>query len=462
MTDKYASRAPKSATPIGTLDNSITPFKQTTLGPLPQDWETGLFVRLCESSAFGPRFSSEMYSSDGGVATLRTTDMDSEGNIDLSTMPRAAISPSSMVSHLLEPGDLLISRSGTCGIASIFPGHDIPVLPGAFLIRFRLHDRKQARFYRRYFNSSLGSPRLARLAVGGVQKNLKGSSILSLEVPIPPVTEQHRIVEVLDTLDKAILKTEQLIAKLKQMKQGLLHDLLTRGIDKNGELRDPERHSTNFKVSRLGTIPRCWEVVPLRELTTANSPITYGVVQPGPHDRNGILFVRGGDFPEGRIEIERLRTISKTIDRQFLRTRLRGGEVLVSLVGQPGSSAVVPTSIAGANVARQVAMIRLGYRIVPEFLQAFLSSETGQRNLLGDTLGTVQKVINLKELRELHVPVPSISEQKIVIAVLRHHVERQQAEVMSLSKLRLLKRGLMDDLLTGRVRVAPLLAEPPP
>ncbi len=75
-------------------------------------------------------------------------------------------------------------------------------------------------------------------------------------MPLPPLPEQRRIAEILDTLDEAIRKTEQVIAKLQQMKQGLLHDLLTRGIDDNGELRDPERHPEQFKDSPLGRIPR--------------------------------------------------------------------------------------------------------------------------------------------------------------------------------------------------------------
>lgn len=72
--------------------------------------------------------------------------------------------------------------------------------------------------------------------------------------------KQRRIAQVLDTIDDVIRKTEELIAKLKQMKQGLLHDLLTRGVDDNGELRDPERHPELFQDSVLGRIPKGWDV----------------------------------------------------------------------------------------------------------------------------------------------------------------------------------------------------------
>ena len=86
---------------------------------------------------------------------------------------------------------------------------------------------------------------------------------MSGEVNLPPLPEQRQIAAILDTIEDAIHKTEQIIAKLKQVKQGLLHDLLTRGIDDNGELRDPERHPEQFKDSPLGRVPWGWEVTQL-------------------------------------------------------------------------------------------------------------------------------------------------------------------------------------------------------
>jgi len=80
--------------------------------------------------------------------------------------------------------------------------------------------------------------------------------------------ERSAIAYILDTADEAIVKTETLIAKLKAIKQGLLHDLLTRGLDENGELRDPERPPEQFKDSPLGLIPGEWEVLPLEKVGT--------------------------------------------------------------------------------------------------------------------------------------------------------------------------------------------------
>ena len=139
----------------------------------------------------------------------------------------ARVSPKSMSAHLMSVNDLVISRSGTCGIAAVFPGWGAPVVPGAFLIRFRLKQPRSAAFYRRYFNSQLGRPRLDRLAVGGVQKNIKGSSVLALLVPVLSETESEAIRVAINDADRrlAIERSEQV--KLKTLKRGLMDDLLT-------------------------------------------------------------------------------------------------------------------------------------------------------------------------------------------------------------------------------------------
>lgn len=153
--------------------------------------------------------------------------MDDEGNISLETMPRAAIAPSSLSQHLLRPNDLLISRSGTCGIAAVFEGHDVETVPGAFLIRFRLHNPVISRFYRLYFNSSLGRPRLERLAVGGVQKNIKGSEVLSLLVPVMPADEAMLACERVSAMQESLGSYVEKGEKLRLLKAGLMEDLLT-------------------------------------------------------------------------------------------------------------------------------------------------------------------------------------------------------------------------------------------
>ena len=159
-----------------------------------------------------------------------------------------------------------------------------------------------------------------------------------------------------------------------------------------------------------------WDGVPLDDLTEKETPITYGVVKPG--EEGDVPFVRGGDIAGGRVLMDQLRTIGRDVSQQYRRTLLRGGEILVSLVGNPGQIAIAPPSLAGANIARQVGLVRLKPGIDTRFVSYFLQSHDGQTALGAQSLGSVQQVINLRDLKTVKVPLPPLAAQKAIAAVL--------------------------------------------
>jgi type I restriction enzyme S subunit len=159
-----------------------------------------------------------------------------------------------------------------------------------------------------------------------------------------------------------------------------------------------------------------WQSRPLDSLVTHDSPITYGVVKPG--EEGDVPFVRGGDIVDGLVRIDQLRTITTTVSQQYKRTLLRGGELLMSLVGQPGQVAVASPTLAGANIARQVGLIRLQDIVDAHFLSYFLRSPDGIAGLGKFTGGSVQQVINLSDLRQVPVPLPPLDEQQRIVTLL--------------------------------------------
>jgi type I restriction enzyme S subunit len=167
-------------------------------GAIPLGWETINLRNIVNSSAYGPRFSSDLYEEKGKIALLRTTDRYEEGNISYETLPLVQFSNEDFSRHFLKHDDLLITRSGTCGITSIFGEFYYPVLPGAFLIRFRLKPIVLPRFIKYYLNSQIGREILSSLESGCVQKNLNTITLFQMKLPFPPLLEQKNIVSYLD------------------------------------------------------------------------------------------------------------------------------------------------------------------------------------------------------------------------------------------------------------------------
>jgi type I restriction enzyme, S subunit len=160
------------------------------------------------------------------------------------------------------------------------------------------------------------------------------------------------------------------------------------------------------------------DTIPLGQLVAAGESITYGVVKPGDNPPDGVRFIRGGDIKAGRVDTSGLRHISSEVSKQYKRTLLRGGELLVSLVGNPGEVAIASPDLAGANIARQVGLVRLAPSSSAEFIKYYLMSPPGKLALGAQSLGSVQSVINLSDLKRVPVPQLPLSTQQAIAAIL--------------------------------------------
>jgi type I restriction enzyme S subunit len=242
------------------------------------EWRTARFAEICEHSAFGPRFGGELYATDGNVATLRTTDISEDGRIEYNTMPLARLDLAKFRQHFLRANDLVITRSGRIGTAALFEGFRLPVLPGAFLIRFRLKsDRADPRFYRYFFNSPAGQELLTSIATGSVQQNLNITSVHGLEVPVPPLSEQRTIARILGTLDDKIELNRQMNETLEAMARALFKSWFVDfdPVRAKAEGRDPglpkeiaDLFPNRFEDSELGEIPMGWKLGTLGHVAT--------------------------------------------------------------------------------------------------------------------------------------------------------------------------------------------------
>jgi type I restriction enzyme S subunit len=297
-------------------------------------------------------------------------------------------------------------------------------------------------------------PRIAE--TGSAEQAIKGKTLSKtklqrLKIPVPPLPEQRRISEVLDAADAAIRRTERVIAKLHEVKKGLLHDLLTRGLDADGNLRDLDAHPEQFKDSPLGRIPREWEVQTLQEVAQID-PESLGSGTPPDYQFKyiDISAVDGGVINWDAVTTETFETAPSRARRI-----VRPGDVLLGTVRPRLQSHAFAnwSERSGYVCSTGFAVIRSEETVKPRFMRSFIFSEIMTAQLRRAETGSNYPAVPKSDVEELLVSVPCLSEQSRIAAVLDAHDARIRAEEATLDKLHQVKRGLMDDLLTGRVRV---------
>jgi type I restriction enzyme S subunit len=303
---------------------------------------------------------------------------------------------------------------------------------------------------------------LERVKTGMAESQLNFSNSMLLGTPLvfpPDLSEQRHVAAILDTVDEAIRQTEAVVEKLKKIKQGLLHDLLTRGIGKDGKLRPPPAQAPHlYKGSPLGKIPNEWEVKEIKRMSTlitkGTTPTTYGF----DYAKEGVAFLRVENISnEGSIDVQGCLHITVACQEFMRRSQLKEADVLISIAGTIGRSACVPATTLPANINQALAIVRCEEsQLLPPFLSYYLSSQLGRSAMLGQTVQLAQANLSLTEVGRTLVAMPATPEQRSIVSALQAHGERTDADSKTCEKLKLIKQGLKEDLLTGRVRVTDL------
>lgn len=274
-----------------------------------------------------------------------------------------------------------------------------------------------------------------------------------LQVRLFSEQEQAVIIEILDTLDTQIRRTEEVIAKLKQVKQGLLTDLFTRGIDENGELRPPPEEAPElYKDSPLGKVPRDWRIAPIMEIGEIVTGATPPASDPAAWGQH-VPFVTPVDIGETNQVYSTERMISERGLRHV--RQVPSGSTLVvcigSTIGKVGLAAVPVTT------NQQVNAVIPSDKNNSSFI--FLAIHSYIRQILAWAGLQAVPIVNKSTFGSMQIPLPPEPEQTAIANRAKALEERMVGEKAVLEKLRHEKESLMNDLLTGRVRVTPLLEQ---
>lgn len=362
-----------------------------------------------------------------------------QGNAEFGTRHPVPCLRCSAPTRIAEAGDLLLSVRAPVGELNQATTKTV-IGRGLSALRFSANDQEFAWHALKWSTAGLNT-----LAQGSTFVAVSRQDVENLAIPWLGDANK-RIAAVLDTVDEAIAKTEAVIAKLKQVRAGLLHDLLSRGLDEHGQLRDPVAHPEQFQDSPLGRIPREWEIGALvRRITLPEGQVDPRV----PPYADWILVAPDHiESGTGRLLATQTATEQDAISGKYL---FEAGDVVYSKI-RPYLRKAILAGFQGLCSA-DMYPLRPKAGINSRFLLAVILGEPFSRFASAVSMRSGFPKINREELAQFVTAWPKTFEQDRIAEVLKASDSEQLAVERELAKLQQLKSGLMDDLLTGRVRV---------
>jgi type I restriction enzyme S subunit len=245
----------------------------------------------------------------------------------------------------------------------------------------------------------LGSPQVFgqfdRLAAGSTVRNLNIDLASRVKIPVPPISEQRRIVATLDEAFEGIATAKAHAEK---------------------NLRNAREWSARQLSNELEAAAASGRSDTLERMVAPSCSLSYGIVQPGDEVSGGLPVVRPVDLGAKVVYAEGLKRIDPALARSYSRTTLEGNDLLLCVRGTTGTVAMADPALAGANVTRGIVPIRFDPRAISQRLGYYLlRSEPVQTQIRAKTYGTALMQINISDLRRIVVALPPLQDQAALV-----------------------------------------------
>jgi len=426
-------------------------YKKVQLGPklevIPSDWEIEPLSSWLSCLETGGRPKSSKRSESDSVLSIGGAHI-SDASFDLDDPVHISEAYyEGMNSGKIEEADILLVKDGATIGKSTFvdkvPEGRAAVNSHVYILRVE-NKQYEPQFLYNFIRSKTGLDQILRLTTGTAQAGLNRTFQQATKVPTPSLPEQRRIANILSTVGEQIQQTSEIIEETKKLKRGLVQDLIFFGKSHNG--------TQTVQLGPMTTeIAESWDVATVGEITTKAQ---YGSSE---------SLSTEGEYPTFRMNnIEDGKMVSSPMkysdleDEQAQKYIVEKGDILfnrtnsIDLVGKSGIFDLEGEYIFASYLIR----LRTNEKMNPYFLNYYLNSHIGQGILFSiATRGASQANINATNLKRVNVPLPPREQQDKIVDQIQKVEEKIAQEQETKQELQDLKRGLMQDLLTGKVRV---------
>jgi len=360
---------------------------------IPEGWQE---VRLssissCITKGTTPTTYGYQYAKEG-VKFLRVENIGKAGHILQTDLKYIGVDANNAFKRSqLENGDLLVSIAGAIGRTALVENKHLPANTNQAVGIVRLSSSVIEGKYICYFiGSQKVQQQMSDIQAGLAQSNLNLQQLGELNIFVPPLPEQKKIAAILTSVDETIEKQEAQIEKLQDLKKAMMQELLTKGIG-----------HTEFKDSPVGRIPKAWEVVRLGDISSAHitkgsTPTTYGFSW----ENSGVLFLRSESVKRGTFSLDGSMKISEDANDAMGRSKVLGGDILISITGYIGNACVFPEVYKQANINQHIARVRVENPILKNYIVQYLNTEQQYRAYLNIQTGQAYPQLSLKQIQD--------------------------------------------------------------
>lgn len=405
---------------------------------IPTDWKikpANEFMEITRGASPRPRSDDSLFG--GEIPWIKIGDADLDKSHQITEVESFVTEKGKKKSRFVEEGTLLVSNSGaTCGFA-VFAGVDGCVHDGWLILRD--YDEIVPGFLYHYINWNYEY--LQSLSLGSAQTNLRTSLFGRLDIAKPPTSEQRKIASVLHSVDQAIHKTGEIIEQTERVQKGIMQDLFRNGIGNPGTKR----------LRRIGQVPEHWDVVKLGEVC---EKVTDGTHKSPPTIENGYPYITSQNVRNWGFDLSNLKYISEEDHNRITsRCNPERGDVLYVKDGANTGNVNVNTLDFEFSLLSSVALIKpKRSEIKPWFLKYLFSWPKFRELVISQMSGTGIRRLTISKLEKTDILVPPIDEQVRIIDILNKYYSYRENQSKTRDRLQRLKQGLMQDLLSGKVR----------